>query len=191
MKLKRLGLLSVILMLNGCAVHSSTYSSAGYISGSTGIIHYSYGNGYWYDNSYDYYDGLYGEFIGGVFYVVRRDGRRFPAPKPRHPHHRFTEKGWPGYNHMNTGPWHLNNGNRPPPSYSYPPHRPDNNGYKPIPPKYPYSPRPGDNNGYHKPIPPKYPYSPRPGNENKNRTFKDSFEPRSPQHWNYDKEFRR
>lgn len=163
----------MVTLISGCAVQTREYSSSSVMyTNGTGTIHYSYGNGYWYDNNYDYYDGLYGEYRGGLFYVVRSDGSRHPAPPPRYPNHRFTQKGWPGYNPVGKGPWTLNNyGSRP-----MQPHPPKYNVRPPSPP-------------VHKPLPPNIN---RPGTNN--GPFKNPSQnvgPRSPQHLNYDKDFNR
>lgn len=119
------GIIAGVSLLTGCVASTSTYERtiSGYPDGniSSTTIQYTYGNGYWYDNQFDYYDGLYGTYIGGIYYVYRRDGSRYPAPPPRYRYHRFIEKGWdgyrPGYNYdwkYRPNPPRYPNGNRPP-----------------------------------------------------------------------------
>lgn len=81
---------------------------------------------YYYDDNYDYYDGAYGNYVGGVYYVYMSNGSRYRAPPPRYSKPpRFSQKGWDGFRPGDRFPQHV----RPHPSYpdrpNYYPNRPN------------------------------------------------------------------
>jgi hypothetical protein len=95
---------SIITVLGLCCVTFSAFANNGpyvkprqVVQANVPIVQYTLGNGYSFDNDFDYYDGISGKYVGNTWYVYKKDGSYFPAPSPKYKNHRYTQRGWNGY----------------------------------------------------------------------------------------------